>query len=75
MQGCRMNFRRLPKRMSADSYSIVAQIINKLEDAGVLKQIADFFATEFNRRSRSFDPSLWNRLTGGKPAPDSASNN
>jgi len=51
--------------MTADAYGIVAEIINKLEDGGLRKMVADHFATEFNKRSRSFEPSVWERMTGG----------
>jgi hypothetical protein len=58
--------------MPAAGYFVIASIINKIEDAEVRKQVADHFATEFNKRSSSFDAYTWNRATGGQPAPNSA---
>lgn len=63
--------RKKPASMNTGSYHIVASIIRTLPDE--LKQpVANHFATEFNKRSKSFDPTVWERWTGGKPAPNSA---
>lgn len=52
-------------------YRVIAGMINSLP-AECRQTVADHFATEFNRRSAKFDPIQWNRLTGGRPAPNSA---
>lgn len=58
--------------MPSNGYYLVADIIRKMPDATIRKQVADHFATEFNKRSKSFDPYQWNKATGGTPAPNSA---
>ena len=66
-------FRKRPKVISADAYQIVGGIVRAMPDGPLTRQdIANHFATEFNRRSRAFDPIQWERLTGGRPAPNSA---
>lgn len=60
--------RRKPS-MSAAGYEIVAGIVRTLPDE--LKQpVADHFATEFYKRSKSFDPYIWNKRTGGTVNPE-----
>lgn len=59
-------------QMRAGAYYIVAEIINKIEDRALRQVVANHFATEFNKRSYSFDPYEWGRKTGGKCAPGSA---
>ena len=65
-----------PKRkrhfMTTAAYYVVADVIRKIPDEATRRAMADHFATEFNRRSPSFDAYEWNRATGGKPAPNSA---
>lgn len=63
--------RRKIAKMGTDAYLVVADIIRKLPEAD-RQAVADHFATEFNRRSTSFDPVQWERATGGRPAPNSA---
>lgn len=65
---------RVKKRnaMPAGAYFIVADIIRKFPDPAIRQQMADHFATEFNKRSQYFDPYEWARATGGKVAPNSA---
>jgi hypothetical protein len=64
--------RRKKFGMPAAGYFVIAAIINKIEPPDLRKQVADHFATEFNKRSASFDAYQWNRATGGTPAPNSA---
>ena len=64
--------RRQITKMSTGHYLIVGGIIRSIPDERVRKFVADHFATEFNRRSKVFDPMQWERLTGGKVAPNSA---
>lgn len=52
-------------------YLLIGTIINGLPDQ-IRATVADHFATEFNKRSPSFDPMAWERKTGGRPAPGSA---
>ena len=65
-----------PKRrrnfMTTGGYYVVADVIRKIPDEATRRVMADHFATEFNRRSPSFDAYEWSRATGGKPAPNSA---
>jgi hypothetical protein len=58
--------------MSVGSHEVVAGIIRSIPEPETRKQMADYFATEFNRRSKSFDPAMWHQRTGGTPAPGSA---
>lgn len=58
--------------MTAGSYFVVAAVIRKISDPTIRKNMADHFATEFNRRSKSFDPYEWEKATGGKPSANSA---
>lgn len=58
--------------MSQGQYLIVADVIRKILDPAIRQQMADHFATEFNKRSAAFDPVQWGRSTGGKVAPNSA---
>lgn len=58
--------------MSPKGYFYVADIIRKIADPVLRQTVADHFATEFNRRSASFDPYQWERASGGKVAPNSA---
>jgi hypothetical protein len=66
----------LPRRkkhfMTTAAYFVVADVIRKIADPAIRKQMADHFATEFNRRSPSFSPYDWERATGGKVAANSA---
>jgi hypothetical protein len=59
-------------KMTTGHYRIVAMIIRSIPDEATRKAAADHFATEFNRRSKVFDPYEWQRQTGGKVAPNSA---
>lgn len=59
-------------RIFAGAYEIIAGIIREIEDPELRQVVADHFATAFNRRSRSFDPAMWEKATGGRPAPNSA---
>lgn len=63
--------RRRPA-MNTGGYFVVASIIRKMEPPALRQQMADYFATEFNKRSPSFDPYEWEKATGGKVAPNSA---
>lgn len=58
--------------LSAAHYQLIGDIIRRVEDPALRQQMADHFATEFNRRSKSFDPYQWGRVTGGKVAAGSA---
>lgn len=58
--------------MSSAGYFVIAHIINKIEPPEMRKLVADHFATEFNKRSTSFDAYTWNRVTGGQAAANSA---
>lgn len=58
--------------MSFGHYLLIAHIIRSIPDENARKIAADHFATEFNKRSKSFDPFQWEKATGGKPAPGSA---
>ena len=64
--------KRKPEKMTTAAYYIVGAIIRKIEDPKLRQTVADHFATEFNRRSASFSPFDWERITGGKVAPNSA---
>jgi len=64
--------RRKKHFMTTGAYFVVASVIQKIADADQRKAMADHFATEFNRRSPSFDPYEWERATGGKVAANSA---
>ena len=59
-------------RFQRTHYIVVAEIINNIEDEAFRKQVADHFATEFNKRSKAFDPARWYSMTGGVPAANSA---
>lgn len=59
-------------KMSAGHYQLVGHLIRTIPDEAARKAAADHFATEFNKRSTVFDPYAWERLTGGKVAPNSA---
>lgn len=50
----------------------VAEIIRKIPDRNTRLIVANHFSTEFNRRSKAFDPNAWYLQTGGLPDPDSA---
>jgi hypothetical protein len=65
-------FVKRQKIMTTGMYQVIGGIINAMSDTALRKAAADHFATEFNKRSGSFDPYFWNRLTGGRPAPNSA---
>lgn len=67
----RIGARRQQSRMNAGAYRVVAEMVRALPPF-CRQAVADHFATEFNRRSPSFDPVQWERATGGKPAPNSA---
>ena len=58
--------------MTGGAYFVVADVIRKIPDPILRQQMADHFATEFNKRSPSFDPYVWGRATGGKVAANSA---
>lgn len=58
--------------MTAGNYYVVADVIRKISDPVLRQSTANHFATEFNRRSPSFDPYQWEKATGGKCAPNSA---
>lgn len=58
--------------MTGPIYQLVGHIVRTIPDEAARKIAADHFATEFNKRSPRFDPMTWERVTGGKPAPDSA---
>jgi hypothetical protein len=58
--------------ITAGIYQVIADIVRRIPDEATRKLVADHFATEFNRRSASFDPYTWGRWTGGRPAPNSA---
>ncbi len=58
--------------MTAGAYEVVAGIIRSIEDNNLRQKVADHFSTEFNKRSKSFDPAMWEQATGGRPAPNSA---
>lgn len=68
-----LNRRGAPRSMTAGAYEIVAGIVRSLPDGPLTRQdVANHFATEFNKRSASFDPYSWGQRTGGKVAPNSA---
>lgn len=52
-------FRRRKHAMTTGAYFVVADVIRKIPDAAQRQNMADHFATEFNRRSPSFDPYEW----------------
>jgi len=64
--------RSTPAKMSEAHYFLIADIIRKIPDPVMRKTVADHFGTEFNRRSKVFDPYTWERISGGKVAPNSA---
>lgn len=64
--------KRPAAKISAEVYRVIAGVVQRLPDPAMRKTVADHFATEFNRRSAAFDPLQWERLTGGRPAPNSA---
>lgn len=64
--------RRKRNFMNSGAYCVVAEVIRLIKDDDVRKKMADHFATEFNRRSPSFDPYEWEKATGGRPQPNSA---
>lgn len=47
-------------------YTIVANIINKIQDLDERKRVADHFATEFRKRFKHFDPITFERACGGQ---------
>jgi hypothetical protein len=51
--------------MTSAAYEIVAGVVRTLP-ADVKQSVADHFAREFNRRSPSFDPLMWEQRTGGR---------
>lgn len=65
---------RVKKRnaMTAGAYFVVAHVIRQIPDPAVRQQMVDHFATEFNKRSPSFDAYEWYRATNGRVAPNSA---
>lgn len=64
--------RKRQHAMPTSAYFVVADIIRRIDDPALRQQMADHFATEFNRRSTAFDPYTWGRATGGKVAANSA---
>lgn len=62
-----------PRRiaMNGAAYEITAGIVRTLPEE-IRQAVADHFATEFNRRSASFDPYQWEWRTGGKVRRDAA---
>ena len=61
-----------PVKFNADAYRLIGQIIRAIPDPAIRQFTANHFGTEFNKRSKMFDPYQWERTTGGKVAPGSA---
>jgi len=64
--------KRRPVKLNTETYRLIAQIIRLMPDPAIRQTAADHFGTEFNKRSKVFDPYQWERQTGGKVAPGSA---
>lgn len=60
------NHKNPRNQMGARVYQIVADVISKIPDEHLRREAADHFATEFRKRSASFDPAAFERFCGGR---------